>query len=103
MDYKREIQTAQREQEIKVQSIQKQHELVTKGIQDEYDAKLGLIRQYYSSGVRQPNSSSVSNLSTTASIANAAIAYNQLASDCAATTLQLVELQKWINEQIGIK
>jgi hypothetical protein len=103
IDYKKSVEIAAKEQEAKVESIQKQHELVTKGISDEYDAKLALIRQYYSNGVRQPNSSSVSSLSNTASISNAATAYNQLASDCAATTIQLVELQKWINEQIGIK
>jgi len=103
IDYKKSVEIAAKEQEAKVESIQKQHELVTKGISDEYDAKLALIRQYYSNGVRQPNSSSVSSLSNTASISNAATAYNQLASDCAATTIQLVELQKWINEQIGIR
>jgi len=103
IDYKKSVEIAAKEQEAKVESIQKQHELVTKGISDEYDAKLALIRQYYSNGVRQPNSSSVSSLSNTASISNATTAYNQLASDCAATTIQLVELQKWINEQIGIR
>ena len=103
IEYKKQVEIAAKEQEAKVESIQKQHELVTKGISDEYDAKLALIRQYYSNGVCQPNSSSVSSLSNTASIANAATAYNQLASDCAATTLQLIELQKWINEQVGIK
>ena len=103
LEYKQEQETLAKAQEAHVESIQKQHELVTKGISDEYDAKLALIRQYYSNGVRQPNSSSVSSLSNTASISNAATAYNQLASDCAATTIQLVELQKWINEQIGIR
>ena len=103
MDYKQGVEIAAKEQEAKVESIQKQHELVTKGISDEYDAKLALIRQYYSNGVRQPNSSSVSSLSNTASIANAATAYNQLASDCAATTLQTVTLQQWVNEQLSVK
>jgi low affinity Fe/Cu permease len=103
MEYKKSVEIAAKTQEAHVESIQKQHELVTKGISDEYDAKLNLIRQYYANGVRQPNSSSVSNISTTSSIANATAAYNELASNCAATTLQLVELQKWINEQMGIK
>ena len=102
-DYKLEQQNLAKAQEAHNESVQKQHELVTKGIQDEYDAKLSLLRQYYSGGVRQPNSSTMSNLSTTTSIANATAAYNKLASDCAMTTLQLTELQKWINESIGIK
>ena len=103
MEYKKSVEIAAKTQEAHVESIQKQYELVTKGISDEFDAKLNLIRQYYANGVRQPNSSSVSNISTTSSIANATAAYNELASNCAATTLQLVELQKWINEQMGIK
>ena len=90
-------------QEAKVESIQKQHELVTKGIQNEYDAKLALLRQYYANGVRQPSASKVSGISPTSSSADAITAYNILAGQCAETTQQLVSLQKWLNEQIGIK
>jgi len=103
MDYKRGVEIAAKEQEAKVESIQKQHELVTKGIENEYDAKLALIRQYYANGVRQPNTGSVSNFSTTSAIANASAAYAELAGQCAQTTQQLVSLQEWINAQIGIK
>ena len=103
MDYKKGVEIAAKEQEAKVESIQKQHELVTKGIQDEYDAKLALLRQYYANGVRQPNSGSVSNLSTTSSLANANTAYAELIGQCAETTQQLVSLQEWINGQLGIK
>ena len=101
--YKKEVEIAVKAQEAKVESIQKQHELVTKGISDEYDAKLSLIRNYYANGVRSPSTSSVSNLSNTAKLFDASTAYSELAGNCAQTTLQLVELQKWINEQIGIK
>ena len=103
IEYKKSVEIAAKTQEAKVESIQKQHELVTKGIQDEYDAKLSLIRNYYANGVRSPSTSGLPNLSNTSSIANAVTAYNELAGNCAQTTLQLVELQKWINEQMGIK
>jgi len=103
IEYKKSVEIAAKTQEAHVESIQKQHELVTKGIQNEYDAKLALLRQYYAGGVRQPNSSSVSNLSTTSAIANASAAYAELAGQCAQTTQQLVSLQEWINEQMGIK
>lgn len=104
MDYKQGVENAQKAQEAHVESIKKQQEITTKGIQDEYDAKLSLIRQYYSNGVRQPNGSkSMSTLSTTSAIADASAAYAELAGNCAQTTLMLVELQKWLNEQIGIK
>jgi hypothetical protein len=101
--YKSEVEVAQKAQEAKVQAIQKEHELVTKGIQDEYDAKLALLRQYYANGVHTNGSSNMPGISTTSKITDATAAYSVLAGQCAETTLQLVELQKWINEQIGIK
>ena len=103
VEYKKSVDSAAKMQEAKVESIQKQNELVTKGIQDEYDAKLALIRNYYANGVRQPSTSGMSHFTDTAKLFDASTAYAELAGNCAQTTLQLVELQKWINEQIGIK
>ena len=102
-NYQEEVQAIAQKQEEHNESIKKQHELVTKGIQDEYDAKLSLLRQYYSNGVRQPSSGSMSNLSTTTAISNANSAYAELAGRCSETTLMLVELQRWVNEQSNIK
>ena len=102
--YKAEIYSAQKAQEAHVESIKKQQEITTKGIQDEYDAKISLIRQYYSNGVRQPNGSKpMSSISSTSAIADVSTAYNQLIESCAETTQQLASLQKWLNEQIGIQ
>ena len=103
--YKAEVKAEADKQIAKNESIQKQQELVKKGIQDEYDAKLSLLRQYYSNGVRQQSSSS--SLPPNSGIApkqfDALATYNVLAGQCAETTLMLVELQKWLNEQLGIK
>jgi len=102
--YKDQVRIASEKQQAENESIQKQQALVTKGIQDEYDAKLSLLRQYYANGVRNNNGSSpVSSISSTSKLSDAITAYNQLASDCAATTLQVVTLQQWVNEQLGIK
>ena len=102
--YKDQVRIAAEKQQAENESIKKQHELVTKGIQDEYDAKLALIRQYYANGVRSNNgASTVPGISSTSKLSDAIAAYNQLASDCAATTLQTVTLQQWIAEQMAIK
>jgi hypothetical protein len=102
--YKLAQQAIVEKQQAENESIKKQHELVTKGIQDEYDAKLALIRQYYANGVRSNNGSNpMSSISSTSKLSDAITAYNQLASDCAATTLQTVTLQQWIIEQMAIK
>ena len=101
--YKDQVRVAAQEQAAQVESIKKQQEITTTLIQKEYDAKLNLLRQYYANGVRQSGSSPMSGISSTSKLSDAIAAYNQLASDCAATTLQTVTLQQWINEQMSIK
>jgi hypothetical protein len=101
-NYQIEVENMAKAAEAKNKAVEQQHKLVTQGIQDEYDAKLSLLRQYYSNGVRQPSSNTMPNISTATAISNANTAYAELAANCAQTTLMLVELQKWINEQIGI-
>ena len=102
--YKNQVRIEAEKAQAHTESIQKQQEITTKGIQNEYDAKLALLRQYYANGVRNNNGSNpMSSISTTSKLSDAIAAYNQLASDCAATTLQAVTLQQWINEQIAIK
>jgi len=102
--YKDQVRVEAEKAQAHTESVQKQQALITKGIQDEYDAKLALLRQYYANGVRNNNGgNSVSSISSTSKLSDAITAYNQLASDCAATTLQVVTLQQWVNEQLGIK
>jgi len=103
--YKDQVRIAAEKQAAQTASVQKQQELVNKGIKDEYDAKLSALRNYYkSTSVWNNNgSSTVSGISTAPKSADVISAYNELAGNCAQTTLQLVELQKWINEQVGIR
>jgi hypothetical protein len=105
VEYKASVEATAKVQEAKIQSIQKQHELVTKGIQDEYEAKLSAVRNYYKSTSmwNKSSGSPMPGISATPSVSNVVTAYNELSGQCAQTTLQLIELQKWINEQVGIK
>ena len=105
VDFQHVVREEAAKQEAKVESITKQQTLVTKGIQDEYDAKLSAIRNYYKSTSMWNNGSKqqVSGLSPSSQLSNAIASYNQLAESCSMTTLQLVELQKWVNEQLGLK
>ena len=104
-NYKQQIEITAKTQQAHIESIEKQHALVTQGIKDEYDAKLNAVRNYYKSTSvwNNPSSSKVSGISTAPSVSDVISSYNQLAGQCAETTLQLVQLQKWLNEQIGIK
>ena len=103
--YKQSIEIVAKTQEAKVESIQKQHELVTKGIANEYEAKLSAIRNYYKSTSvwNKSSTSSVSSISTAPSATDVIASYNKLAGLCAETTQQLVSLQEWTNQQLGIK
>ena len=105
IEYKKSVEIAAKTQEAKVESIQKQQALVTKGIENEYEAKLAAVRSYYKSTSvwNNPSSSKVSGISTAPTVADVATAYNLLAGQCSEATLQLVSLQEWLNEQIGIK
>ena len=100
--YKAEVEVAAKAQEAHVESITKQQALVTKGIENEYNAKLALLRNYYASGVRQPNTSKLPTLSNATTGFNDFTA-NGLLIKCAETTQQLVSLQDWLNGQTGLK
>jgi hypothetical protein len=102
--FKAEVESVAKVQEAKVESIKKQQELVTKGIEDEYKAKLSLLRNYYANGVRDNTGGGKLPTNPFAPIgADPITTYNVLAGQCAETTLMLVELQKWLKEQAGIK
>ena len=105
LKFKTEVENAAKEQEAHVESIKKQQELVNKGIENEYEAKLSAIRNYYKSTSVWNNSSSskVPGISTAPSVTNVIASYNELAGACVETTQQLISLQDWIKEQIGIK
>jgi hypothetical protein len=105
MAFKKEVEHTAKAQEAHVESIKKQQALVTKGIEDEHNAKLAAVRNYYKSTSMWNNTSgsSMSGISNAPKSADVIAAYNGLAGRCAETTLMLVDLQKWLNEQIGIK
>ena len=105
MAYKKDVENATKAQEANTVAVQKQQELVTKGIKDEYDAKLSAVRNYYKSTSMWNNngSSTVPGISPAPSVTDVISSYNELAERCAETTVQVIELQKWINEQVGIK
>jgi hypothetical protein len=103
--FKIEVEHTAQAQEANVKSIQKQQALVTKGITNEYEAKLAAVRQYYKSTSvwNNPSSGKVSGISTSPSATDVIASYNVLAGQCAETTQQIVSLQSWLNEQMGIK
>jgi hypothetical protein len=103
--FKLEVLNTAKAQEAHVESITKQQALVTKGITNEYEAKLSAVRNYYKSTSvwNNPSSGKVSGISAAPSATDVIASYNVLAGQCAETTQQVVSLQSWLNEQMGIK
>jgi hypothetical protein len=101
--YKVAIEAAAKAQEAHNVAVEQQHQLVNEGIKNEYEAKLAAVRNFYSSGVRNPSGGSVSGISPAPKGTDAETAYPILARQCAETTAQLTSLQDWINQQVGIK
>jgi len=74
---------------------------VNEKVKNDYQNKLSLIRSTYG-GVRLPSSGQTSPVSNTASPTDGTPADLKFIEKCAITTQQLVSLQAWLNEQIGI-
>jgi hypothetical protein len=103
LEYKASVESIAQAQEEKVQSIQAQHELINKGIKNEYEGKLAALRNYYGGMQLVPGGRTMSGISPAPKGTDAETAYPILAGQCSQSTLMLVELQKWINEQSMVK
>jgi len=102
MVFKAEVETVAREQEAKVISIQKQQELVNKGISNGFQNQLRAVRNYYD-GLLNASGSKLPTVSNPTLRTNESPAYYELASACAATTVQTIALQEWIRESAAVK
>jgi hypothetical protein len=101
-DYKNEVAIVAERQVAENKAKEKEQQLVNKGIEDAYKANLSNIHNFYS-GMLYTNSGAMS------SDANATITINgqthnilSLAEQCASTTEQVIALQDWINQQVGL-
>mgnify|MGYP003348922884 CR=1 FL=1 len=102
-EFRLEVEMAGKAAEAREKAVEQQHQLVNEGIKNEYEAKLSAVRNFYSSGVRNPSSGAMSGISPAPKGTDAETAYPILAGQCAETTQQLVSIQDWINQQAGIK
>jgi hypothetical protein len=95
--YQAEIAALGKAQEIINAAKVKEHETISESIKSEYDARLSAVHNYYSDRMqRDTGSSNVSAVSKPAQCPNVPTTDAGLARRCAQTTLQLTELQKWV-------
>ena len=99
--YVSKAESAAKEQEVINQYKAKEAAQVNEKVKNDYENKLALIKRTYG-GMRLTSASEASQVSGTSSSTDGTPADPKFIEKCAITTQQLVSLQGWLNEQIGI-
>ena len=99
--YVAKTEAAAKEQEMINKAKAREAEQVTEKVKNDYQNKLDILKRTYG-GMRLSSASQASQVSGTASGTDGTPADPKFIEKCAMTTQQLVSLQTWINEQIGI-
>lgn len=99
--YVSKAEAAAKEQEVINQYKAKEAAQVNEKVKNDYENKLSLIKSTYG-GMRLSSSSEASSVSQSSSATDGTPSDPKFIEKCAITTQQLVSLQGWLNEQIGI-
>ena len=99
--YVAKAELAAKEQEMIIQAKAKEANQVTEKVKNDYQNKLALIKHTYA-GMRLSSSGEAGTISYSTNGADGTASDPKFIEKCAMTTLQLVSLQAWLNEQIGI-
>ena len=92
---------AAKEQELMIKAKEKEAAQVNEKVKNDYENKLALIKRTYG-GMRLSSTNQTGSVPGTASSTDGTPADPKFIEKCAMTTQQLVSLQAWLNEQIGI-
>jgi hypothetical protein len=90
-----------KEQEMINVAKAKEANQVTEKVKNDYENKLSLIKHTYG-GMRLTSSGQTGTISNTTSPTDGTASDPKFIEKCAITTQQLISLQAWLNEQIGI-
>ena len=99
--YVSKVELAAKEQEMINQSKAKEAAQVNEKVKNDYENRIALIKHTYG-GMRLSSTSQTGTISATPSSTDGTPADPKFIEKCAMTTQQLVSLQGWLSEQIGI-
>jgi len=99
--YVAKAESAAKEQEMINVAKAKEANQVTEKVKNDYENKLSLIKHTYG-GMRLSSSGETGTISNTTSPTDGTATDPKFIEKCAITTQQLVSLQAWLSEQIGI-
>jgi len=101
-DFKNQVEIVAQKQQIETKAKIKEQEIINANVKQTYQANIDNIHNFYS-GLHNASSGSMSyNANSTITIDGKAIDILLVAEQCAKTTQQLISLQDWINQQIGL-
>ena len=99
--YVSKAEAAGKEQEMINQAKAKEANQVTEKVKNDYENKLALIKHTYG-GMRLSSSGETGSISYSTNATDGTASDPKFIEKCAITTQQLVSLQAWLNEQIGV-
>jgi N-acetyl-beta-hexosaminidase len=99
--YVAKAETAAKEQEVINHYKAKEAAQVNEKVKNDYENRIALIKRTYG-GMRLAGTSQTGTISATPSGTDGTPADPKFIEKCAITTQQLVSLQGWLKEQIGI-
>ena len=99
--YVSKVELAAKEQELMNKSKAKEAAQVNEKVKNDYENRIALIKRTYG-GMRLTNPNPTGTVSTTPSPTDGTPTDPKFIEKCAMTTQQLVSLQGWLSEQIGI-
>ena len=94
-------EAAAKEQEMINKAKAREAEQVTEKVKNDYQNKLDILKRTYG-GMRLSSTNQTSTVPGTSGSTDGTPADPKFIEKCAMTTQQLVSLQTWLNEQIGI-
>ena len=99
--YVSKAELAAKEQELANKSKAKEAAQVNEKVKNDYENRIALIKRTYG-GMRLTNTNPAGTVSATPSPTDGTPTDPKFIEKCAITTQQLVSLQGWLSEQIGI-
>jgi len=99
--YVSKVELAAKEQEMINKSKAKEAAQVNEKVKNDYENRIALIKRTYG-GMRLSSTNQTGTISATANPTDGTPADPKFIEKCAITTQQLVSLQGWLSEQIGI-
>ena len=101
-DFKNEVEIVAKKQQIETKAKIKEQEIINVNVKKTYQANVDNIHNFYS-GLHNASSGSMSyNADSTIAINGKAVNVLLVAEQCAQTTQQLISLQDWLNQQVGL-